>query len=161
MKKFKILSVFVLSGLMFAFSFLAYAQETNEQPQMSGELYAINFKKTVGTDSQVCASTKSIIADYGDTVYYCYEIENTGLIPLTRHDLIDSEIGVILSGFPFTLQPSARAWISQSVVATSSVINTATWTAYNPGPVDVVSQNDFAAITVINAPTIYLPLVVK
>ena len=112
----------------------------------------ITLEKTVGTDSGTCASTDSIIVDVNSTVYYCYEVTNTGDITLTRHDLVDSELGVILADFPFTLVPGASAFITQSASITQTTVNTATWTASLPpqvanGPVSA-SATDAATVTV-------------
>ena len=116
---------------------------------------AIDLVKTVGTDPNVCASGNDITVNYGDTVYYCYEVTNTGVVTLTNHDLTDTELGTILSSLPFSLvHPGASVWITQAVPLTASVVNTATWTAYNPGPTDVISSTDSATVTVVDDPII-------
>jgi hypothetical protein len=119
-------------------------------PNASGA--AITLDKTVGTNSSTCATTDTIAVEVNSTVYYCYEVTNTGTITLTRHDLVDSELGVILNDFPFTLVPGASAFITQSATITQTTVNTATWTASLPptplnGPV-TASATDVATVTI-------------
>jgi hypothetical protein len=120
---------------------------------------SIALTKTVGTDASVCALTDAITVEPDTAVTYCYEVTNTGLTTLTRHDLEDSQLGVILDGLPYSLIPGVSAFLTQTVWITQSVVNSATWTAYNPGPVDVVSATDSATVTVITK--VYLPLVLS
>ena len=82
----------------------------------------------------------------GTDVYYCYEVTNTGTITLGLHDLADDQLGTILSGFPFTLTPGASVWLTQTATITQPTTNTATWTAYNAGPTDVVSATASATV---------------
>lgn len=113
----------------------------------------IELEKTVGTDPAACAATSSIIVPAGTDVTYCYEVTNSGGITLTHHDLADSELGTILSGFPFELAPAASVFITQSVTnVQANVTNTATWTAYNAGPTDVVSATATADVTIAVSP---------
>ncbi len=113
---------------------------------------AISVDKTVGTDSSVCAVTDVVnLPPGGGQVTYCYEVTNTGSITLTRHDLVDSELGVLLSDFPFTLAPGAAAFLTQNATINITTINTADWTAYNPGPVDVAVASDTATVNVAAA----------
>ncbi len=109
---------------------------------------AIGFTKTVGTDINECATTGSIIVGPGTDVYYCYEVVNTGTFTLTLHDLVDTELGTILDDFPFSLTPGASVFVTQTANITTTTINTATWTAFNAGPVDVASASDSATVLV-------------
>ena len=82
----------------------------------------------------MCATTDEITVASGTEVYYCYEVTNTGDLTLEVHDLDDSELGTILSGFSFTLTPGSSvntvdAGLTVSAVITSMTVNTATWTA--------------------------------
>ena len=43
---------------------------------------SITISQTVGTDSSACATTDVITVTTGSTVYYCYEVTNTGDITL-------------------------------------------------------------------------------
>ncbi len=95
---------------------------------------SIALTKTVGTVAGVCATTSDITVMEGTEVYYCYQIQNTGNITLTTHDLVDTELGAILTAFPYDLAPGASS-PTVIVPATLSVttVNTATWTAYIVG----------------------------
>jgi hypothetical protein len=117
---------------------------------------AITMAKTVGTSSSTCAVGDTLnLPVGGGTVYYCYSVTNTGPLTLTRHDLADSELGALLTNFPFTLVPGASAFLTQSAVITETTVNSATWTAYNPGPVDTASATDSATVNVtVGTPSI-------
>jgi hypothetical protein len=100
---------------------------------------AIVLTKTVGLTAGTCATTDTINvpAGMGGTdVYYCYEVMNTGNITLSLHDLVDSELGTLLTGFPYDLGPGASvdsvaAGLEVSATITQTTVNTATWTAFN------------------------------
>jgi hypothetical protein len=110
---------------------------------------SIALTKTVGTDSSVCANTDEIDVVAGTAVTYCFEVTNTGLTTFTRHDLEDSHLGMILDGLSFSLTPGASVFLTQTAVITQTTVNTATWTAYNPGPSDVVEDSDSATVNVV------------
>ncbi len=110
---------------------------------------AITLDKTVGTDPSVCATTDEItLPAGGGAVTYCYEVTNTGDATLNLHDLVDSELGSLLSGFPYALAPSASAFLTETTNIAVTTVNTATWTAYNAGPINQVSATDTATVTV-------------
>ncbi len=91
---------------------------------------SITLAKTVGTDPGACATTDAISVPYGSDVTYCYMVENTSNVAtLNIHDLVDSELGTILSDFPFPLGPGAAAFITQTTTIFTHTVNTATWTA--------------------------------
>lgn len=119
----------------------------------------ISLTKTVGLNPSVCAETDSVTIEAGTAVTYCFEARNTGLTTLTRHDLTDSALGIILDGFNFALQPGASLFVTQTAVITQTTVNTATWTAYNPGPMDVATATDSATVIVVN-PAIALTVTV-
>jgi hypothetical protein len=128
---------------------------------------SIVITKTVGLDPGVCAATDSLTVAAGSTVYYCYEVTNTGSISLTLHDLDDDLLGPIFTALAYDLGPgqsvnTVAAGVEVSATYASGVYtNTATWTAYNPGPTDVVTATDTAVVTVEDAirylPMVYLP----
>jgi hypothetical protein len=95
----------------------------------------------------------------GTAVTYCFLVTNTGLTTFTRHDLEDSHLGTILDGFPYNLTPGASVFLTQTAVITQTTVNTATWTAYNPGPSDVAEDSDSVTVTVIHR--LYLPVIIK
>ncbi|MBE2199715.1 MAG: hypothetical protein IAE79_13960 [Anaerolinea sp.] len=92
----------------------------------------IELTKTVGTDPSICAATDAITVTIGTSVTYCYTVENTGSVTLNMHDLVDSNLGNILSGFNYALSPGATAFLTETVDLNATTVNTATWTAYNP-----------------------------
>jgi hypothetical protein len=118
---------------------------------------SVSLAKTVGTNPLTCATTDMITVTVGTLVTYCYEIRNTGPITLTRHTLVDNRIGTILNDFSYSLAPGAGAFLTHSLVLTMTTVNTATWTAYNPGPVNAASSTDQARVAVLRK--VYLPVV--
>jgi hypothetical protein len=108
---------------------------------------SISLEKTVGLNPNACATAHSVTVLPGTEVTYCYSVRNTGQVALTRHNLNDSALGVVLNSFIYSLAPGASAFLTQSVLITTTTLNTATWTAYNPGPVDVAAAMDTALAT--------------
>jgi hypothetical protein len=141
----------------------AFAQTLTEgtpAAPLAVEAPAISIDMTVGTNPAVCANTESVsLPAGGGTATYCYEVINTGNVTLTRHTLVDTELGTILTEFPFTLVPGASAFLTQSAAITMTTVSTATWTAFNPGPADEASATDSARVHV-PAPAIELQLTV-
>ncbi len=111
---------------------------------------SINVNKTVGTDPAVCATSDSVTLPFGGgDVTYCFEIENTGNITLTNHNLTDSELGAILTNFSYTLAPGASAFITETANIVLTTVNTATWTADLPSAPVLVTATDSDTATVI------------
>lgn len=117
---------------------------------------AISLEKTTGTDPSLCAANSEITVTAGSEVTYCFQVANTGAVTLTLHELVDSQMGTILSAFPYALAPGASAFLTQTIPITATTVNTATWTASNPGPVDVVSASAVATVTVAGEPAMAL-----
>jgi hypothetical protein len=117
--------------------------------EVAAGLPSIALTKTVGTDPASCATTTSISADYGSTVYYCYTVVNTGNVTLTHHTVTDSVLGTVLGpGFVYSLAPSASAFITESyVLMTNTVTNDALWTAYISGTNTVATATASATVT--------------
>ncbi|MFZ2361492.1 MAG: ExeM/NucH family extracellular endonuclease, partial [Anaerolineae bacterium] len=114
---------------------------------------SILVTKTVGVTPGVCATTDAIAVPAGTTVYYCYTVANTGNLTLNLHDLADSELGTILSGLAYALTPggsidTVAAGLTITATINATTVNTATWTAYNAGPIDVVTATATATVTV-------------
>lgn len=109
---------------------------------------SITLTKTVGLDPNECAKTASLTLTETMDVTYCYEVLNTGDVTLTHHSLEDSALGNILDDLAYDLSPEASAFVTQTVSITQTTVNTATWTAYNPGPTDTVSATAAATVTV-------------
>jgi len=113
----------------------------------------ISLVKTVGTTPGVCATTTSITVAQGTTVYYCYEVTNTGIVELTLHDLTDSVLGPLFSGVAYNLAPGTSVntvaqGLSFPAVINVPTTNTGTWTAYNAGPVDVAVDSADATVDI-------------
>ena len=123
------------------------------------ESATIAMMKTVGTDPSVCAATDEIDVAEGTAATYCFRVTNTGPVALTRHSLEDSHLGSLLSDLPFHLAPDATIFLTQTAIITQTTANTATWTGFNPGPVDVAIATDSATVKVLRE--LYLPLVLK
>ncbi len=97
---------------------------------IAGQGAAIELNKTVGVVPGVCATTDSITVSTGTTVYYCYQVENTGDVTFNFHDLDDDQLGVILNDLPYVLAPGAFSpEVIVADVVSGPVVNTGTWTA--------------------------------
>jgi hypothetical protein len=115
---------------------------------------SISLNKTVGLDPGVCATTDAITipAGYGGTtVYYCYEVTNTGTVALPLHTLDDSELGNIFTDLAYDLGPgesvdTVAAGLEISALITETTVNTAVWTASIPGGPSVTAT-DSATVT--------------
>jgi subtilisin-like proprotein convertase family protein len=99
--------------------------------------YGLSIDVTVGTDSGVCAPTDVITVTAGTDVTYCYQVTNLSPVTYTQHDLQDSEIGTILTDFPFTLVPGGSAFITATTAITATRVNTGTWVSQ--------ATNDYSA----------------
>ncbi len=107
------------------------------------------FTKTVGAAPNSCAATNLIALVDGGEATYCYTILNTGDISLALHTLEDSELGSLLNGSSYTLEPGATTFVTETSYLTVTTVNTATWTAYRPGPTYVVSATASATVVVL------------
>ncbi len=111
----------------------------------------ITLAKTVGLDPAACGASDYLAAPYGTAIYYCYTVTNTGTVPLTVHDLVDSDLGQLLTGFAFNLLPAQSAFVIFPDVVDGSVTNTATWTASVVGGASAQAE---AAATVVALDTL-------
>ena len=124
---------------------------------------SIMVTKTVGTTPGVCASASSIQVMPGATVYYCYTVANTGNLTLYLHNLEDDVLGSIFASLPYTLTPGSSvntvaAGLTISATINADTTNTALWTAYNPGPTDVVTGTASATVTLLPPNIVVDPL---
>ena len=97
--------------------------------QASAQNPAIALTKTVGTDPSICAATNDIAVPAGTEVTYCYTVENTGNVTLDSHNLVDSELGALLTNFNYALEPGMSVPITETAVIHVTTVNSATWTA--------------------------------
>ncbi len=121
---------------------------------------SIVMSKTVGFNPNVCATTSSIEVAAGTVVYYCYTVTNTGDVALPLHDLVDDQLGTLLDDFAFNLAPGATvstvdAGAVISITASSTVTNTAVWTAF-VDPIVTASYTDTATVTVVTPTAVQL-----
>lgn len=124
-------------------------------------LSLIDLTKTAGTDPAACAETNTIVLPLGGgDVTYCYQVENSGTVTLTLHELWDDELGQLLDQ-AYELPPGGTLWLTATATITETTVNRAVWTAYNPGPTDVVSATDTALVVVRLPYQVYLPLIAR
>jgi hypothetical protein len=126
---------------------------------------AIELTTTVGTNGTGCATTNNITVPIGTDVYYCYRVTNIGDVPLTQHGLTDSELGLILSDYSFTLAPgesfnTVGVGITRTVHIVTDTTNTAVWTATN-GPLISSIANDAATVKAITLYPLYMPFFLR
>jgi hypothetical protein len=126
---------------------------------------SIVLTKTVGTDSS-CATTDTITVTLGTEVTYCYTVTNDGDVTLDLHDLDDSDLGSLLSGFAYDLDPGASVSITETAAIGVSTVNSATWTASSSTLIGVsASATDTASVITVEPPPttfyIYLPFVAR
>ena len=116
----------------------------------------ITLAKTVGTVPAVCAATDQITVPIGTEVTYCYTATNTGTVPLEIHNLVDDQLGVILSDFALSLAPGASQEVLVATTINAPVVNTATWSA-SDGPFgytfDDTANYSFQDISATGTPT--------
>jgi PKD repeat protein len=100
----------------------------------------------VDTGEEGCGSEEQLTVAPGTTVRYCYTVTNTGIITLGTHDLVDDQLGSILTGFAYDLIPGASAFLTQTAVITATTTSTATWTATTPD--DTAQDTDTVTVAV-------------
>jgi len=121
----------------------------------------IDLTKTAGVDPAACAETNTIVLPLGGgDVTYCYQVENSGTVTLTLHELWDDELGQLLDQ-AYELPPGGTLWLTATATITETTVNKAVWTAYNPGPTDVISATDTALVVVRLPYQVYLPLIAR
>ncbi|HSH03445.1 MAG TPA: M36 family metallopeptidase [Anaerolineae bacterium] len=120
----------------------------------------ISLEKTVSTDGS-CGTTNTLTVNTGTPVYYCYTVTNTGSVSLTVHDLMDDQLGTLLTGAAVTLDPAASyEHIEGPITLAGTTTNVATWDAYNPGA-QYAQATASATVIVIpntcNSPALSIP----
>ncbi len=123
--------------------------------QPTGPQPAITLDVTVGTDPATCSALDQVtLPAGGGQATFCYQVTNTGGVTLTLHDLDDTVIGSVLNGLTYSLAPTDSVWVTQTVQMNATEVNTAVWTAYNPGPADVTQAADSATVLVPPLPPV-------
>ncbi len=97
-----------------------------------------------------CGTAQSFAVPPGTDIRFCYFAGNPGTVTFTRHDLSDSQ-GVIFANFPYTLTPGNAMYLMQNRHPVSAGSNVAQWSAYNPGPIDLVTSSDSTPIVMTPA----------
>jgi hypothetical protein len=111
---------------------------------------SITMAKTVGTTPGVCAATDTIVVPPGTDVYYCYTVTNTGNVTLNLHDLVDDQLGTLLDDYPLALDPGNFVeLLTTGINITTTTVNVATWTAFNPDPMEADESEATDSATVI------------
>ncbi|MFN2187919.1 MAG: DUF6923 family protein, partial [Candidatus Promineifilaceae bacterium] len=116
---------------------------------LQGEAVLV-LTKTAALDSGDCGVSDSIEIPAGWTVTYCYDITNKGDITLTQHSLVDSNLGLLFDG-DLALIPGGTQRISVTAAISSTIVNTATWTAESIEPAAVITAVDVASVAVVPA----------
>lgn len=109
---------------------------------------ALTLTKTVGLDPEACATESELVLTEAAAVTYCYEVTNTGTLTLTTHNLIDSELGQLLTDFAYELAPTTSVFITETVEISTTTVNTATWSAYTTVPEDGTEATAVATVLV-------------
>lgn len=109
-------------------------------PASAGPRLSVTVVKTVGTTPGVCGTESAITVAPGTTVYYCYTITNDSDITFDLHNLVDDQLGTLLTDAEYDLLPGASVntvtlGITADAVITTTTTNTATWEACYRVPV--------------------------
>ena len=119
---------------------------------------SVLMTKTVNSDNS-CGTSSNISVPPNSTVYYCYTVTNTGNVMLSSHDLVDDQLGTLLSGYAYDLAPGAStSMLFSTTVGTTPITNTATWMASRAN-VPAVSFSDTATVEI--GFKLYMPIIAK
>lgn len=85
-----------------------------------------------------CGSQRVLSVPAGRTVRWCYRITNHSSVPRNRHTLDTVRAGLLLNAFPFTVAAGGSTFTTfTEPMGTARLTETASWTAFRPGPVNV------------------------
>lgn len=109
---------------------------------------AFSFSKTVGIQNiqPQCTAVSTIQVPVSTTVVYCYTVTNTGSETLTRHTLVDDQLGTVLDGVEFDLAPGATFSTTLTRTLFTGVTNLAVWSASYAGSDDTTGSLSIAAL---------------
>ena len=116
----------------------------------------VDLVKTVGTSLTGCSTFSEISVVAGTTVSYCFKITNTGLVTLTTHTLVDSQLGLLLNGVTIVVPPGETFTLTETAVVNSSVTNNANWTAIDTYG-NTASSSDSATVNIVAAGILVSP----
>jgi hypothetical protein len=94
-----------------------------------------------------CGAGESFAVPPGTDIRFCYFAGNPGSVTFSRHDLSDS-LGTIFTDFPFNLEPGFAMFLMQNRRPIASGAFVAQWSAYNPGPTNLVTATDSNPVTI-------------
>jgi hypothetical protein len=128
-------------------------------------------------DAAACMGSSELDVPVDSTVAYCYRVQNTGRVALTRHTLANSVGGTSFAEGEITLAPGAVYTYVMTQTMTTAASDLVTWTAeapiYAPGGAPsrplgrILAAAASATVTVTvyvpddGPPTIYLPLITQ
>jgi subtilisin-like proprotein convertase family protein len=111
---------------------------------------AITLTQTVGLDPDTYPLTDEITVPAGTEVTFFYRVENTGTVALPLHTLATSSFGTLLGpDHNYDLLPGESLTLTNSVVVTEPVSNTAIWLAATGG-LDMAAASAAATVNVAN-----------
>jgi subtilisin-like proprotein convertase family protein len=111
---------------------------------------AITLTQTVGLDPDTYPLTDEITVPAGTEVTFFYRVENTGTVALPLHTLATSSFGTLLGpDHNYDLLPGESLTLTNSVVVTEPVSNTAIWLA-TTGGLDMAAASAAATVNVAN-----------
>lgn len=85
-----------------------------------------------------CGTQRVLSVPAGRTVRWCYRITNHSSIPRNRHTVDTARAGLLFNDFPFTVAAGASTIATfTETMGSTRLTETATWTAFRPGPVHV------------------------
>lgn len=86
----------------------------------------------------VCGTQRVLSVPAGRTVRWCYRVTNHSSIPRSRHTVSTTRAGSLLVNFPFTVAAGASTFTTfTETMGSARLVETASWTAFRPGPVHV------------------------
>ncbi|MCE7982041.1 MAG: hypothetical protein DYG89_12665 [Caldilinea sp. CFX5] len=98
---------------------------------------SITFLKIVGLTADDCLQGQghTLVVTPTTVVTYCFIAVNTGSITLTKHTVVDQQLGALLTDRPYGLTPAGTendaAFFPVAHLMTQTVTSSATWTAKN------------------------------
>ena len=76
----------------------------------------VRFTKTVSTKPEDCSGNANVTVPPGTRVYYCAIIINTGVVPLTQHQLTEQHLSIDVK-FEYDLQPEQTLTVTNDFLA--------------------------------------------
>lgn len=106
------------------------APDSSPASSPEGAPLALTVVKTIGVDPGSCATDAYLLVEPGTTVYYCFTVVNNQPATLITHDVVDSQLGPIVTNLFLEVPVGTSTFITRSHTATANATNTVTWTAF-------------------------------